>query len=73
MVPFAILLTGSFEELIPRKGKLSPGVVLTALVATVCLASEIYLCATAEPAVGDAETLSVFRSPTNAYHLLRKG
>ncbi|MEA2710473.1 MAG: Dolichyl-phosphate-mannose-protein mannosyltransferase [Phycisphaerales bacterium] len=71
IVPFAILLIGGFDELVPHKGKVSPGILFASVIATVCLASEIYLCSSV-PA-GRTEMRSVFESPGNAYHLFRPG
>lgn len=63
IVPFAILLAGGLIELLAFTGRRNAVVVAAALIALVCLASEIYLCCIAPSA-------NVFASPHNFYRLL---
>jgi hypothetical protein len=70
MVPFAILMIGGAEELVPLKGRLRASVLFATVIAIVSLGSEIWLATTTTRGAGER---SVFQSPTNAYHLLGRG
>jgi hypothetical protein len=60
IVPFAILLCGALSELLEFTRRRNAVVIAAGVIATVCFASEIYLCCVAS---------HVFASPHNFYHL----
>ena len=63
LAPFAILLAGGLGELLAFTGRRNAMVWAAAVIAVVCLGSEIYLCCFATDA-------NVFASPHNFYSLL---